>query len=181
MPRIIPRLKEQIKKQVNLPTYFPFPKPKRKKSLYRPPRPIPSFRPSDYPTSILLAPDNPITSSWDYKRHKTLPPAIIPPSLDSSQIDKPRVMTSDEFRWWSNPYRAFLFFFGHLHPFSRSSSVRMLASPLRHCIVTNRTLPSGEFFHLDDHILFMTINITIYRFSYTPDRHACPPFSPFFD
>ena len=37
-------------------------------------------------------------------------------------------------------------FFGHLHPFSKSSPVRMLASPLRHCIVTNRALPSGEFF-----------------------------------
>ena len=116
MPRIIPRLNEQIKKQANLPTYFPFPKPKRKKSLYRPPRPIPSFHPSDYPTSILLAPDNPITSSWVYKRHKTLPPAIIPPaatpsSLNSSQIDNPRVMTSEEIRWWSNPYRACLFFF----------------------------------------------------------------------
>ena len=116
MPRILPRLNEQIKKQVNLPKYFPFPKPKRRKSLYRPPRPIPSFHPADYPTSILLAPENPITSSWNYKRHKTLPPTTIspattPPSLDSSQTDNPRGMTSEEFRWWSNPYRSYLFFF----------------------------------------------------------------------
>ena len=146
MPRIIPRLNEQIKKQANLPTYFPFPKPKRKRSLYRPPRPIPSFHPADYPTSILLASENPVTNSWNYKRHKTLPPATIPPSLDSNQIDNPRGMTSEEFRWWSNPYRACFFFFGLLHSFSKSSSVRMLASPLRSCIVTNRTLPSGESF-----------------------------------
>ena len=116
MPRIIPRLNEQIKKQANHPTFFPFPKPKRIKSLYRPVSPIPSFHPADYPTSILLAPENPITTSWNYKRHKTLPPVTIPPattppSRDSSQTDDPRGMTSEEFRWWSNPYRACLSIF----------------------------------------------------------------------
>jgi hypothetical protein len=33
----------------------------------------------------------------------------------------------------------------------------MLASPLRRCIVTNRTLPSGESFFFDDNILFITL------------------------
>lgn len=150
MPRILPRLNALLKKQEHHPKYFPFPKPKRRKSLYRPPLPIPSFLPADYPTSILLAPDNPITNSWKYKRHKTLPPATIPPSLDSSQTDNPRGMTSEEFRWWSNPYRACLFLFWTAS-FSISSSVRMLASPLRQCIVTNRALPSGESF-FDHHI-----------------------------
>lgn len=122
MPRILPRLNEQIKKQANHPSFFPLPKPKRRKSLYRPLPPIPSFHPADYPTSILLAPENPITTSWNYKRHKTLPPATVPPpttspSLDSSQTDNPRGMTSEEFRWWSNPYRACLscFLLGQLH------------------------------------------------------------------
>ena len=124
MPRIIPRLNEQIKKQANHPKFFPFPKHKRRKTLYRPPRPIPSFHPADYPTSILLAPENPITSSWNYKLHKTLPPATIPPattppSLDLNQTDNPRGMTSEEFRWWSNPYRACLFLFlEQFHSFS---------------------------------------------------------------
>jgi hypothetical protein len=147
MPRIIPRLKEQIKKQANHPKFYPLPKPKRRQSLYRPLPPNPSFHPADYPTSILLAPDNPVTNSWNYKRHKTLPPATVPPapSLDSSQTDNPRVMTSEEFQWWSNPYRACLFLYCTTL-FSKLSSVRMLASPLRHCIVTNRSLPTGEFF-----------------------------------
>ena len=119
MPRIIPRLNEQIKKQANHPKFFPFPKHKRRKTLYRPPRPIPSFHPADYPTSILLAPENPITSSWNYKLHKTLPPATTPPSLDLNQTDNPRGMTSEEFRWWSNPYRACLFLFlEQFHSFS---------------------------------------------------------------
>ena len=156
MPRIIPRLNEQIKKQANHPTFFPFPKPKRRKSLYRPLPPIPSFLPADYPTSILLAPENPVTTAWTYKRHKTLPPTTTPPattpppSWDSSQTDSPRGMTPEEFRWWSNPYRACLFLLWIIL-FNKPSSVRMLASPLRHCIVMNRSLPSGESF-FDDHI-----------------------------
>lgn len=116
MPRILPRLNAQIEKQASHPKIFPFSKPKRKKSLYRPLPPIPSYHPADHSTSILLAPENPFTNSWIYKRHKTLPPVITPqPLRDSSQTDtdSPREMTSEEFRWWSNPYRArlFLFFF----------------------------------------------------------------------
>lgn len=141
MPRIIPRLNEQIKKQANLPTYFPFPKPKRKKSLYRTPRPIPSFHPADYPTSsILLAPENPITNSWNYKRHKTLPPATIPPAttppLDSSQIDYPRGMTSEEFRWWSNPYRACLLF-SFLDNFIHSVNLLQFECYPLHCAIVS--------------------------------------------
>ncbi|KAF8803674.1 hypothetical protein BYT27DRAFT_7108919 [Phlegmacium glaucopus] len=131
MPRILPRLNAQIEKQASHPKFFPLPKRERRNSLYRPLPQIPSFHPADYPTSILLTPANPITNSWNYKRHKTLPPATAPPSLwDSSQTDKPREMTSDEFRWWSNPY------------------LRMLASPLRQCIVTNRVLPSDFLIRL---------------------------------
>ena len=112
MPRILPRLNAQIEKQASHPKFFPFPKPKRRKSLYRPMPPIPSFHPADHPISILLAPENPITNSWSYKRHKTLPPTTTSQSLrDPSQTDNPRKMTSEEFRWWSNPYRTCLFRF----------------------------------------------------------------------
>ena len=112
MPRILPRLNALIEKQASHPKFFPFPKRKRRRSLYRPLPPIPSFHPADYPTSILLAPENPITNSWNYERHKTLPPAITPPSSwDSSHIDNPRGMTSEELQWWSNPYRACLLSF----------------------------------------------------------------------
>ena len=112
MPRILPRLNAQVEKQAGHPKFFPFPKPKPKKSLYRPLPPTPSFRPADHPTSILLAPANPITNSWNYKRHKTLPPVTTPqPPRNSSQTDNPREMTSEELGWWSNPYRTCLSLF----------------------------------------------------------------------
>jgi hypothetical protein len=110
MPRILPRLLEKIatqKDELWSPLSFPRQSPK---SLYNIVPPRPSFHPSHYPRSILLAdPEtNPITSSRAYNRHKTLPPR---PRLSrrvksiSSQYDSPRQMSDDEFQWWSNPYR----------------------------------------------------------------------------
>lgn len=153
MPRLLPRLLETIAETTaTQKKSFPFDiKALRngKKSLYKPIPPRPSFHPSNHPRSILLAPSpNPITNSWDYVRHKTLPPRVRLSKQGKSRsapngFDRPREMTEDERRWWSSPYRKYAFFF-HMFELRPRALVRMLSSPIRRCIVSDRLLPSGE-------------------------------------
>ncbi|KAF8165180.1 hypothetical protein B0H34DRAFT_226919 [Crassisporium funariophilum] len=131
MPRLLPRLIRELEKQKSQHSFFPFPKRKRRRSLYRPPQLIPSFNPSSHDRSILLTPNNPVTNSHDYVYHKSLPPTTQRPTLgDTSQVDAPRRMTADEYKWWANPY------------------LRMLASPMRFCLATNRHVPSDFLIRL---------------------------------
>ncbi|KAF5388414.1 hypothetical protein D9615_000254 [Tricholomella constricta] len=128
MGRILPRLLARIPFEPQ--SWSPFVLPRRKlKSLYRSVPPRPSFHPARHLKSILLRePDtNPITSSRTFLRHKTLPPLLHQPRRvkhPQHDHDRPRAMTEQERQWWSSPY------------------LRMLASPIRQCIATERYMPS---------------------------------------
>ncbi|KAJ7781397.1 hypothetical protein B0H16DRAFT_1299588 [Mycena metata] len=121
MPRILPRL-------VKLPLSgnFPFPEPKNTRTPHRPPRPLHSVLPQDYPRSVLLSEGNVITNSHDYAHHKS--PAPLPRrrvTLKTPKTEEPRrEMSAQEYKWWSSPY------------------LRMLATPLRQCYLTQRLLPT---------------------------------------
>jgi len=109
MPRILPRLAKLVEKDTIQQKNFPFlPKSgKRTKSLFKPALPAPSFHPSHYDRSVLLAPQSPVTNKKDYVQHKRVPPSLSGPGkiVDPKQPDPPRQMTKQEFAWWSNPYR----------------------------------------------------------------------------
>ncbi|KAF4602264.1 hypothetical protein EYR40_005469 [Pleurotus pulmonarius] len=134
MPRILPRLRKVIieGKESRTDTLWPR-RTNRKKSLYKPIPPRPTFKVSDYKESILLTPGNPVTNSRDYVRHKTIPPRLrlqrhVVPS--SPMNDLPREMTKEERKWWADPY------------------LRMIGSPLRKCTLTDRYLPSDFLIRL---------------------------------
>ncbi|KAF9008906.1 hypothetical protein BDQ17DRAFT_1539302 [Cyathus striatus] len=119
MPRLLPRILHKIAQEKDHPKYFPFKNPQSPVSRYKPLPPRPSFQPADYPTSILFSPaPNPVTNPREYVIRKSLPP------VKCLHHDTPREMTDDERAWWSSPY------------------LRMLASPMRHCFVTQRHLPA---------------------------------------
>ncbi|KAJ3848838.1 hypothetical protein EV368DRAFT_76020 [Lentinula lateritia] len=143
MPRILPRLLKKLKNSHIPETFDHFSLDKhrfRGKSLWKPlpPNPFPSFKPSDHGQSILLTPGNPITSSRDYIRRKSLPPRVyIPENAQKRQKknvyevhDKPRRMTDGEREWWASPY------------------LRMLSTPLRRCLQTQQLLPSAFLIRL---------------------------------
>ncbi|KAF9057724.1 hypothetical protein BJ165DRAFT_1422896 [Panaeolus papilionaceus] len=130
MPRILPRLIKNIQEKKSRTQNFPFPSKsqKNKRSLYKNISNSPSLHPSNYSSSILLHPKNPIIHSNIYQRHKTLPPSIRRPNTKKINApDVARQRTKEETEWWSNPY------------------LRMLASPIRQCFVTERYLPTGTF------------------------------------
>jgi hypothetical protein len=121
MPRVLPRLLQAVARQ-NDESWSPFVLNRScPKSLHKPVPPRPSFHPSRHPQSILLSPaeTNPITSSRLYNRHKTLPPL---PRLSRrvrqapGQYDAPRSMSSEELKWWSNPYRTYSSLLAETHP-----------------------------------------------------------------
>ncbi|KAJ4493211.1 hypothetical protein C8R41DRAFT_764845 [Lentinula lateritia] len=143
MPRILPRLLKKLKNSHIPETFDRFSLDKhrfRGKSLWKPlpPNPFPSFKPSDHGQSILLTPGNPITSSRDYVRRKSLPPRVyIPENAQKRKkknayevYDKPRRMTDGERDWWASPY------------------LRMLSTPLRRCLQTQQLLPSAFLIRL---------------------------------
>ncbi|KAG6911705.1 hypothetical protein DXG01_007955 [Tephrocybe rancida] len=133
MPRILPRLLAQPLSH-KLDTPFTL-KRRRPRSFKRPVPPPPSFKPSDHPRSILLHdPDtNPITRSRVHIRHKSLPPLPKKLKVRKYETDGPRGMTEQERRFWSSPY------------------LRMLASPIRQCILTHRYLPNDFLLRLAIH------------------------------
>ncbi|KAJ3877199.1 hypothetical protein F5051DRAFT_12264 [Lentinula edodes] len=143
MPRILPRLLKKLKNSHNPETFDRFSLDEhrfRGKSLWKPlsQNPFPSFKPSDHGQSILLTPGNPITSSRDYIRRKSLPPRVyIPENAQKRKkknayevYDKPRRMTDGERDWWASPY------------------LRMLSTPLRRCLQTQQLLPSAFLIRL---------------------------------
>ncbi|KAF5393935.1 hypothetical protein D9757_000161 [Collybiopsis confluens] len=136
MPRLLPRLISRLEASPPPSTFDPFSLDHirfRGKSLRNPVPPTPSFHPSHYKQSILLSPGNPVTSSRDYKHHKSLPPRVSLPKNAKSRKnanDHPRTMTREERGWWANPY------------------LRMLSTPLRQCMQTERLLPSAFLIRL---------------------------------
>ncbi|KAF8897388.1 hypothetical protein BD779DRAFT_1490522 [Infundibulicybe gibba] len=129
MPRLLPQLIAALEKQPKDTPHIPFDiaafRPRRK-SLYRPVPPRPSLNPSRHNKSVLLTSDNPITNSRLYAQHKRLPPrmALAPRHVRVHNHDESRGMSEQERQWWANPY------------------LRMLASPIRKCIVTGQYIPS---------------------------------------
>ncbi|KAH0587302.1 hypothetical protein J132_09478 [Termitomyces sp. J132] len=137
MTRILPRLLGRLERTSQRVSLDRFVLPRRRpRSLYRSVPTPPSFQPAHHPKSILLydPPTNPITSSRVYDRHKTLPP--LPRRFDkprprkTTDEDGPRAMTLEERKFWSSPY------------------LRMIASPLRQCIITSRFLPNDFLIRL---------------------------------
>ncbi|KAG7097125.1 hypothetical protein E1B28_004503 [Marasmius oreades] len=132
MPRILPRLiKKLAENPPRLSERFQHDSLRANKiSLRRPVPTAPSFNPEDYPKSILISSKNPVSNSGEYIHHKSLPPRICVGkrvnTKDSKNYghDAPREMTEEERGWWSSPY------------------LRMLASPIRRCLVTGQYLPS---------------------------------------
>lgn len=160
MPRLLPRLVKELAHhnpaaaidRANAERFKALDRPK-KKSLHKPVPPFPSFFPSDYPTSILLDPVNPIANAHDYTRHKTLPPAVRlhrrPTPIESPQDqwkDQTREMTEHERKWWSSPYSMYAHIQYYLLIILLMSryTVRMLSSPMRTCILTQRRVPTGK-------------------------------------
>ena len=144
MPRLLPRLIKEIEKHSGQVQNFPLKRDKkRRKSLYRPPLPSPSFHPSHHEQSILLADQSPVANAKAYARHKRLPPIMTRPRQTTGEAeDTQRQMTEKEFGWWSNPYRTSALFCILYYKFN-SNLVRMLSSTMRTCVVTNRTVPTG--------------------------------------
>ncbi|ESK97563.1 hypothetical protein Moror_17563 [Moniliophthora roreri MCA 2997] len=135
MPRILPRLLQKIAEhpQPPLEPFKPVTERISAKSLRRAVPLTPSFNPANHSQSVLLTPNNPISSSHDYVHHKSLPPQVRVgkcAKASDGQEDGPRAMTQEERQWWSSPY------------------LRMLSTPIRRCIVTNQYLPSDFFIRL---------------------------------
>ncbi|KAJ8463518.1 hypothetical protein ONZ45_g17555 [Pleurotus djamor] len=160
MPRILPRLIKLLTdssfalnhaNETPIWTHRPSPKTRKnkRKSLYRVVPPRPSYDASKHERSILLEEGNPITNKNDYVGHKMMPPKVRATGTlgkgkekekeqckegdgeaEEEQWEKVREMTDEERGWWSNPY------------------LRMLASPLRKCIFTDRYLPSDFMIRL---------------------------------
>ncbi|KAJ6516073.1 hypothetical protein C8R45DRAFT_1087196 [Mycena sanguinolenta] len=132
MPRILPRLLK-----LPLSGNFPFPSRKPIKSLQKPVPPLPSVLPEDYSRSVLLSPGNVITNSHDYVHHKATAPVprarrrrVLQKVDTSNDGERRREMSAQERVWWSSPY------------------LRMLASPMRQCYLTERYLPSDFLIRL---------------------------------
>ncbi|PBL02645.1 hypothetical protein ARMGADRAFT_265070 [Armillaria gallica] len=133
MPRILPRLIVKLADQPAQQHQRFLVKRKRKFSRHEPVPPRPSFDPEQYSESILLSPDNPITSSRQHVRRKSLPPRVFVAKgakPRQGSMEHPREMTAEERRWWSSPY------------------LRMLSSSTRRCIVTQQDLPTDFMIRL---------------------------------
>ncbi|KAG6890881.1 hypothetical protein C0995_000838 [Termitomyces sp. Mi166 len=159
MARILPRLLARLERRpqpVCLEKYVLA--RKRPRSLRRPVPPPPSFRAADYARSILLhdPATNPITRSRVYVRHKSLPPL-------PRRFDRPRKPTRD-----APDDRP--------RPMSRRE-LRMIASPLRQCVITGRFFPNGALTHPLSTIFVLTpdtdflIRLAVQRIP----RSHCPP------
>ncbi|PBK69711.1 hypothetical protein ARMSODRAFT_142956 [Armillaria solidipes] len=133
MPRILPRLIAKLADQPAQQHQRFLVKRKRIFSRHEPAPPRPSFDPSQYSESILLSPDNPITSSRQHVRRKSLPPRVFVAKgakPRQGSMERPREMTAEERRWWSSPY------------------LRMLSSSTRRCIITQQDLPTDFMIRL---------------------------------
>lgn len=93
--------------------------------------------------SIILDPVNPLIHREKYRLHKSDPPPAI--SQTSGRPDVSREPVGIEHDWWTNPYCASDEFRCRACALT-CIAVRMLASPIRKCILTHRYLPKGALF-----------------------------------
>nr|GAT54005.1 predicted protein [Mycena chlorophos] len=123
MPRLIPRLiKIDLSGEFLPPRKISWPDTHSK--------PVPPSPPPNDPTrSLLLTPGNPITNARDYVRHKSRPTVFRLRETRKTESGV-REMTPEERGWWSNPY------------------LRMLASPVRQCLVSQRLFPTDLLIRL---------------------------------
>ncbi|KAJ7068131.1 hypothetical protein C8F01DRAFT_1334653 [Mycena amicta] len=123
MPRLLPRL-------IKLPLTGDFIPPQKKYRAAH--KPVPPLPPIDPDRSVLLAPGNPVTNSRDYVHHKSRPPVfrLRRQQKNPTHLDALREMTAQERDWWSNPF------------------LRMLTTPARQCVLSQRLLPSDLMIRL---------------------------------
>ncbi|KAF7331963.1 hypothetical protein MKEN_00076600 [Mycena kentingensis (nom. inval.)] len=118
--RLLPRL-------LKVPLSGPFlPAPPKPRIRFKP---VPQHPPIDPTRSILLTPRNVITNSSDYIHHK-MRRSVFRPRNPTPLANGALDMTSHERSWWSNPY------------------LRMLTSPIRQCLISQRNLPSDLLIRL---------------------------------
>ncbi|OCH90685.1 hypothetical protein OBBRIDRAFT_581755 [Obba rivulosa] len=131
MPRFIPRLLKHLEKSPpqSTPYVFRTKQPQPRLKIQKPPPECPPLSPEGRTQSIVMDSLNPILKIGKYKRRKKLSPRVLvskwrhkmPQTVGS--IEQHRAMTEEERSYWSNPY------------------LRMLASPIRQCMATERYLP----------------------------------------
>lgn len=111
MPRILPRLLEALARKPLGPEIYhgPLTQPhQRRRSLWKPHKPTPSFSISNRSHSILLDLSDSSSYREEFARHKTLPPMVKFTNVRKSMVvdsDHSREMTEQERSWWSSPYR----------------------------------------------------------------------------
>ncbi|EIN10575.1 hypothetical protein PUNSTDRAFT_142555 [Punctularia strigosozonata HHB-11173 SS5] len=140
MPRVLPRLLDRLAKTPFAardnggvdPSFGRNPK-RRWRYPSTSPLPAPSFSPAGRAHSLLLDDADPISNSKLYVRQKRPPPAVRVHANQKREIVgadgrtrrvAPHRMSALEREWWSNPY------------------LRMLASPVRCCMMSDRSLPN---------------------------------------
>lgn len=121
MPRILPRLLDALAKaelKPLPPNRTPPDAFRRRKrvSLLKPLPPRPSFSPDGRTQSIVLDDVSPIAHPREFQRHKAQPPKTRLAYNQTErwrvkqgkepEFDPPRLMTDEERKWYSNPYRA---------------------------------------------------------------------------
>ncbi|KAI0092602.1 hypothetical protein BDY19DRAFT_925171 [Irpex rosettiformis] len=143
MPRLIPRLLKALSRipenSRDTNTYIPAAPPRRRTIR---PRHVPTLNVPSHlgrQRSVLLDEVNPITNSDAFRKKMSPQPLVRPvsavPSVTEAQeddgeidvdelVNERRIMTAEERGWWANPY------------------LRMLASPMRQCIVTDLVQPA---------------------------------------
>lgn len=152
MPRILPRLLKALDNVVLTPGSSSSTQTrtwnKRGRSVRRESPPRPDWTGHARKHSLLADDVNPYTNKRKFRLRKALPPQV---DVDRSQStsdghDGPRTMTVQEREWYSSPYCACFHLLVLQRHLTRSlGTVRMLGSPLRHCIATGQHLPRGEY------------------------------------
>ncbi|KAH9939889.1 hypothetical protein B0H21DRAFT_28383 [Amylocystis lapponica] len=140
MPRLLPRLLQVLHNSRSRPPPSLPPTTRRRCKLDagQPPPELPSLLPHGRRQSIVLDSLFALTKSNRYRRHKSWIPLVRsvprrrkPPGAEAHpQHESRRAMTPEERTYWADPY------------------LRMLASPMRLCILTNRYLPKAFMFRL---------------------------------
>ncbi|KAF8592652.1 hypothetical protein K439DRAFT_1400616 [Ramaria rubella] len=134
MPRFLPKLIQRIKAEesysLQIPSATTRPKSRTARRIIPTALPYPSFSPHGRKRSILLDDVNPVIHHDAFTQHKRDAPIVPSTARRGKHANASREMTALECEWWSNPY------------------LRMLASPLRRCIVTEKQIPSDFLIRL---------------------------------
>jgi hypothetical protein len=150
MPRLLPKLQRALAASKNAgPEAFSLPgglKPEKKRRSISRQLPIPPQL-TDRTKSILLDEIQLVKGNREneFVYHKKLPPQVrvMNKQVAAPGEEVPREMTEEERSWYSSPWcQSLKFVLFHLCIYQKL--VRMLSSPIRQCIFTNKYLPSGR-------------------------------------